>query len=50
VVEKIQRVARKIADEQGFDFIFDASNGNIIYADSENDLTDEVLGILNTPE
>lgn len=50
VVEKIQRVARKLADEQGYDFIFDASDGNIIYADTENDLTQQVLDELNTPE
>ena len=50
VVEKIQRVARKIADEEGYDFILDASDGNIIYADRAYDLTDRVLEILNTPE
>lgn len=50
VVEKIQRVARKIADEEGYDFIFDASDGNIIYADRAYDLTQQVLDDLNTPE
>jgi outer membrane protein len=50
VVERIQRVARKIADEDGYDFIFDASEGNIIYADKAHDLTQRILELLNQPE
>ncbi|MDM7915198.1 MAG: OmpH family outer membrane protein [Candidatus Eisenbacteria bacterium] len=50
VVEKIQRAARKIASEQGFTFILDASDGNLIYGDTTYDLTDQVLEILKTPE
>lgn len=49
VVEKIQRAARKIAEEEGYDFVFDASEGNIIYADRSHDLTQQVLDSLNQP-
>lgn len=50
VVEKIQRIARKIAADDGYDFILDASDGNIIYADKEYDLTQRVIEALNQPE
>jgi outer membrane protein len=49
VVDKIQKAARKIAAEEGYDFIFDASEGNIIYADRTHDLTEKVLQALNEP-
>ena len=49
VVDKIQRAARKIAEEEGYDFVFDASEGNIIYADRTHDLTQQVLDSLNQP-
>jgi len=50
IIEKIQRVARKIAAEDGYDFILDASDGNIIYADKSYDLTQRVIDALNQPE
>ncbi len=49
VVDKIQKAARKIAAEEGYDFVFDASEGNIIYADRAYDLTQHVLDALNQP-
>jgi outer membrane protein len=49
VVDKIQRAARKIAAEEAYDFVFDASEGNIIYADRAHDLTQKVLDTLNQP-
>jgi outer membrane protein len=50
IVERIQTVARRLAAEEEFDFIFDASDGNIIYADREYDLTDKVINELNQTE
>lgn len=50
VVDKIQRAARKIAAEDGYDYILDASEGNIIYADAKHDLTRRVIEALNQPE
>ncbi len=43
LLEKINAVLEKIANEGGYDFIFDAANGNIAYAKKEFDLTDILL-------
>jgi len=50
IVEGIQEVARKVAAEEDYDFILDASDGNIIYGASEYDLTEEVITRLNATE
>lgn len=50
IVERIQAVARRLAAEEEYDFILDASDGNIIYADREYDLTDKVIEELNQTE
>lgn len=50
IVEKIQRIARKVAEEESYDFLFDASEGNLIYGDREYDLTARVVELLNQPE
>jgi outer membrane protein len=50
IIEKVQRIARKIAAEDGYDFILDASEGNIIYADKAYDLTQRVIDAINQPE
>ncbi|MBN2071341.1 MAG: OmpH family outer membrane protein [Candidatus Krumholzibacteriota bacterium] len=46
IVEKINAVISKIAEEQGFTMVFDAAQGNIIYADKSIDLTDTVIAEL----
>lgn len=49
---KIQEAAGKIAAEEGFDWVFDASGNTnsgvplLLYAKSSNDLTDRVLALL----
>ncbi len=43
LLEKINIVLEKIAKEGGYDYIFDAANGNIAFAKKEFDLTDIVL-------
>jgi len=50
IVERIQAVARRLAADEDYDFILDASDGNIIYADREFDLTDKVITELNQTE
>ena len=50
IVERIQAVARRLAADEEFDFIFDASDGNIIYADREYDLTEKIIAELNQTE
>jgi len=50
IVERIQLAAQGIAEEEGYDFVFDASDGNIIWADRTHDLTQRVLEVLNQQE
>lgn len=47
IVEKIREVLSKIGRDEGFSIIFDATDGNVVYADDALDLTDRVLAILN---
>jgi outer membrane protein len=46
VVEKINAAISKVGDEDGYDFIFDASQGNVVHAKAEYDVTDRVLELL----
>ncbi|MFH1011294.1 MAG: OmpH family outer membrane protein [bacterium] len=46
VVEKINAAISKIGDEDDYDFILDASQGNVVHAKAEYDLTDRVLELL----
>lgn len=47
VLEKINAAIKEIGDDDGFDYIFDTTNGNILYAsDKQPDLTDRVLAKL----
>jgi len=43
IVEKINAVIAKIAEEEGYTMIFDSSQGNILYAKKAMDLTDKVM-------
>lgn len=43
IVEKINGVIAKLAEEQGYSIIFDAAQGNIVYAKKALDLTDVVM-------
>ena len=43
IVEKINGVITKIAEDEGYTIIFDAANANIVYAKKALDLTDKVL-------
>jgi len=47
VVEKINGLARKIGEDDGYTLILDASEGNIVYAPRKADLTDDILAELN---
>lgn len=50
IVAKIQTKLSEIAAERGFDLIFDAADGNILYADQEFDLTAEIVTLLNADQ
>lgn len=50
IVDKINRVVEKIAQEQGYTMIFDVANANIVYADKALDITDLVLTALTSQQ
>jgi outer membrane protein len=43
IVEKINAVITQIAEEEGYTIVFDAAQGNIVYAKKAIDLTEKVL-------
>lgn len=43
VLEKINTTLKKVGEEQGYAYIFDASKGTIVYADENHNLTAIVL-------
>jgi len=47
IVEKIREVLNDIGTAEGFSIIFDAIDGNVVYADQALDLTDRVIARLN---
>ena len=50
IVEKIREVLIDIGDRDGYSIIFDATDGNVVYADDALDLTNEVLERLNAEQ
>jgi len=47
VLDKINSVIARLAQEDGYHYVFDAVAGNIAYADTKFDLTDMVIEELN---
>jgi outer membrane protein len=47
IVEKINKIIDKIAKDEGYDFIFDARAGGVIFGKPAFDLTERVLNLLN---
>jgi outer membrane protein len=50
IINKVQALLAKLAVEEEYDFILDAADNNILYADPEFDITADVIGMLNTEE
>ena len=48
IVEKINSVIAKIAEQEGYTIIFDAAQGNIVYAKKSIDLTQKVMDALSS--
>jgi outer membrane protein len=46
VLDKINGVIQKLSQEEGYDFVFDASSANIVYALPDHDITDRVIELL----
>ena len=47
---KVQTLLAQIAADEGYDFILDAADNNILYADPEHDLTQDIVDLLNSEE
>ena len=47
IVEKINKILEKIAQEENYDFIFDARSGGVVFAKKTYNLTDRVIVLLN---
>jgi outer membrane protein len=47
VIEKINDLIAKIGEEEGYDFIFDASSGALVHALPKYDITQQILDELN---
>jgi outer membrane protein len=43
VLDKINTAIQKVSQEYGYDFVFDAQQGNIVYASPDYDITDKVI-------
>jgi outer membrane protein len=50
IVAKIQTILAKFGTDEGYDIIFDAADGNILYADQALDLTARVVEQLNADQ
>jgi outer membrane protein len=50
IVDKINRVIEKIAQDQGYSMVFDVANANIVYANKTLDITELVLTALSSQQ
>lgn len=46
ILDKMDAAIQKMGVEEGWDFIFDSLQGNILYAQKKYDLTDKLLDVL----
>jgi outer membrane protein len=47
IMDKVKEAVTAIARDEGYDFVFDASDANLVWANKEFDITDKVLTKLN---
>jgi len=47
IIDKINKLISKIGEDEGYDFIFDASSGALVHALPKYDITDKVIEALN---
>jgi len=47
IIEKINKLIAKIGEDEGYDFIFDASSGALVHALAKYDITDQIIEELN---
>ena len=46
VIDRVNEVINKVGDDGGYDFIFDAIAGNLLYAKDAHDITQKVIDAL----
>ncbi|MBK6910101.1 MAG: OmpH family outer membrane protein [bacterium] len=46
ILERINQVIEKVSQQEGYDMVFDAAGGNIVYAQPQHDITELVLAEL----
>lgn len=46
IIDRVHRIVQDIGNNEGYQLILDAADGNIVYGDKSLDLTDRVLGRL----
>jgi len=46
VLETVNKSIEEIGEQQGFDLILDGANGNVVYARDPEDITDQLLNLL----
>jgi outer membrane protein len=47
IIQKIKKTIQDVANQEGYDMVFDRSAGAVVYWKKDNDLTQKVLDILN---
>lgn len=47
IYDKMVEAIERVAQEQGYSFVFEASDGNLVWAESTYDITDDVLQVLS---
>jgi outer membrane protein len=47
IVDKINKILEKIAQDENYDYIFDARSGGVVFAKKTYNLTERVIGLLN---
>ncbi len=48
IVEKVNALLEQVGQDEGWDYIFDAASGGLVYADSAYDLTPRVIELMGT--
>ncbi len=47
IIQKIKKTVQDVANQEGYDMVFDRASGSVVYWKKDNDLTQKVIDILN---
>ena len=48
IIETVNALLERVGEEEGYDYIFDAASGGIVWADPVYDLTPKIIEMLGT--